>query len=183
MGWVSGHPRRLRNGRTIWVRTYRRNSGGASSGGLSAVLAVVGLIAVLGIGGVGFSSLLGGLSAPSSGVSVVPVAVTVSGADRYGFTSYPGARCVGPNEAVVVQRTTRSRLVVCADSSGALYYRGVRMKDGASIQVNYVQVVSPGYDAVNSATGTLYEVRPRGLTIRDGGKVLDFEQAVEYWAR
>ncbi|MEX3755140.1 hypothetical protein [Mycobacteroides abscessus] len=57
------------------------------------------------------------------------------------------------------------------------------MKDGASIQVNYVQVVSPGYDAVNSATGTLYEVRPRGLTIRDGGKVLDFEQAVEYWAR
>ncbi|MGR6978389.1 hypothetical protein [Mycobacteroides abscessus] len=57
------------------------------------------------------------------------------------------------------------------------------MKDGASIQVNYVQVVSPGYDAVNSATGTRYEVRPRGLTIRDSGKVLDFEQTVEYWAR
>ncbi|MBN7380494.1 hypothetical protein PP571_06100 [Mycobacteroides abscessus] len=108
---------------------------------------------------------------------------TVSGADRYGFVNYPGARCTGEDQAVVIQHTTRSRLVVCASDNGTLYYRGVRLKDSAAIQVNYVQAVAPGFDAVNSSAGTRYQVRPSGLTIKEGDRVLDFEQAVEYWAR
>ncbi|HZA12620.1 serine/threonine-protein kinase [Mycobacterium sp.] len=103
----------------------------------------------------------------------------VSGADARGFLDYPNARCDAASTAAAVARTTKSVLVVCRGGSGNLYYRGVRLSDGASIELADAVRSPGGWDVTNPADGTRYVIRPDNLTIARGS-VAETEPMVEY---
>jgi hypothetical protein len=76
-------------------------------------------------------------------------------------------------------RTTKSVLVVCQAGPGNFYYRGVRLSDGASIELANAVRSSGGWDVTNPADGTRYEIRPDSLTIANG-RVSETEPMVQY---
>ena len=79
-----------------------------------------------------------------------PRQITVAGADARGFLAYPGARCDASDYATMIERTTKSVLVVCWSSGGGgYYYKGARLSDGASIELDDVIPVNRGFDIVN----------------------------------
>src|SRR5579875_2716727 len=119
-------------------------------------------------------------------VSASPPAPTASGvslpdADAHGFLRYPEARCRGADVAALAERTTKSALVVCKSAgTGTYYYRGVRLSDGAAIELPGATPAGDGFDAMNPEDGTRYEMRRHGLTIMVNGQVADTEPMVEY---
>jgi hypothetical protein len=108
--------------------------------------------------------------------------VAVPGADSTGFVSYPGARCSAGDNAALVERTTKSVLVICENQSKAFYYRGSRVSDNASITLGNAKPAPDGFNVVNPADGTRYEIRNSGLTIISGGQAYS-EQVVDYWSK
>jgi serine/threonine protein kinase len=116
----------------------------------------------------------------SQPTSTSPVPVALPGTDAQGFTDYPGARCDAGSSQAALARTTQSVLVVCRTGPGAFYYRGVRLSDGAGIELANVVRSSGGFDVTNPTDGTRYQIRPDGLTIipPDGQAVT--EAMVEY---
>jgi hypothetical protein len=58
----------------------------------------------------------------------------------------------------VLARTTKSLVVVCQAGPGNFYYRGVRLSDGASIELDGAVRSSGGFDVTNPADGTRYQV-------------------------
>jgi serine/threonine-protein kinase len=127
-------------------------------------------------------------SVPPSTVTVAPPTITAQpqaqlvlpDADAHGFVTYNGgARCSGTDRAEMIVRTTQSALVVCQSDSGAAYYRGYRLSDGATLELS--DVVAEGNDlvATNPSDGTRYEVSTAGLQIVQNGNVLANEPAVE----
>ena len=46
-----------------------------------------------------------------------------------------------------------------------LYYRGVRLSDGASIELANAVRSSAGFDVTNPSDGTVYRIRPTSVTI------------------
>ena len=76
-------------------------------------------------------------------------------------------------------RTTKSVLVVCQAGPGSYYYRGVRVSDGANIQLANAARSSGGWDVTNPADGTQYVIRPDALTITNG-RVSETEPMVGY---
>ena len=80
----------------------------------------------------------------------------------------------------MIERTSKSVFVVCWSSGGGgYYYKGARLSDGASIELNDVTPVNRGFDVVNVADGSSYQLRTNGLTIASGGETF-FEPMVEY---
>jgi serine/threonine protein kinase len=107
--------------------------------------------------------------------------VGVTGADARGFVAYPGARCNDGNTAAATGRTAKSLLVVCRTGPADFYYRGLRLSDGATIELGNALPSSGGFDVTNPVDGTRYEVRPQNLSIvGKGGNVDSFEPMVEY---
>jgi serine/threonine-protein kinase len=76
-------------------------------------------------------------------------------------------------------RTTKSVLVVCQAGPGSYYYRGVRLSDGANIELSNAARSSSGWDVTNPADGTRYLIRPDTLTIANG-RVSETEPMVDY---
>ena len=106
--------------------------------------------------------------------------IAVAGADSRGVFAYPGARCNASDYATMIERTSKSVFVVCWSSGGGgYYYKGARLSDGASIELNDVTPVNRGFDVVNVADGSSYQLRTNGLTIASGGETF-FEPMVEY---
>jgi hypothetical protein len=95
--------------------------------------------------------------------SAAPVALP--GTDAQGFIDYPGARCDAGNSPAALARTTQSVLVVCRTGPGDFYYRGVRLSDGAGIELANAVRSSGGFDVTNPTDGTRYQIRRDGLTI------------------
>jgi serine/threonine-protein kinase len=62
-------------------------------------------------------------------------------------------------------RTDQSVLVVCRAGAGSYYYRGVRLSDGAGIELTDAVRSSGGWDVTNPTDGTRYQIRPEALTI------------------
>jgi hypothetical protein len=128
-----------------------------------------------------------GTAAPTS---VAPTSVTTTttvapvpalpGTDAQGFVDYPGARCDSGSSPAALARTTGSVFVVCRSGPGEFYYRGVRLSDGAGIELANVVRSSGGFDVTNPTDGTRYQIRPDSLTIvpPDGQAVT--EQMVQY---
>ena len=116
----------------------------------------------------------------STSTSTSPAPVALPGTDAQGFTDYPGARCDAGSSPAALARTTQSVLVVCRTGPGDFYYRGVRLSDGAGIELANVVRSSGGFDVTNPTDGTRYQIRPDGLTIipPDGQTVT--EAMVEY---
>lgn len=103
---------------------------------------------------------------------------TVTGTDRQGFISN-GPRCNASNPAVAVAITTGSRIVVCETGVGRYYYKGERLSDGATIEIDDPIRTREGFAARND--DVTYQLSPSGLLILDGGNELGSEPAVEVW--
>ena len=102
-------------------------------------------------------------SPPTSTSPEAPV--TLPGTDAQGFIDYPGARCDAGTSPAALARTTQSVFVVCRSGPGDFYYRGVRLSDGAGIELANAVRSSGGFDVTNPTDGTRYQIRPDGLTI------------------
>jgi serine/threonine-protein kinase len=106
--------------------------------------------------------------------------VALPGTDAQGFIDYPGARCDAGNSPAALARTTQSVLVVCRAGPGVFYYRGVRLSDGAGIELANVVRSSGGFDVTNPTDGTQYQIRRDGLTIVTPDGHAFTEPMVEY---
>ncbi|MGO9157648.1 serine/threonine-protein kinase [Mycobacterium sp.] len=104
---------------------------------------------------------------------------SLPGTDGQGWVgSY--ARCDPANPPALMAQTTKSLVVVCQAGPGNYYYRGVRMSDGASIELANAVRTSGGFDVTNPADGTRYQVRPDVLNIISPGGHVDSEPMVQY---
>ncbi|MBS1695486.1 MAG: serine/threonine protein kinase [Actinobacteria bacterium] len=103
----------------------------------------------------------------------------MAGADAQGFVGH-SARCDAGTTPAAMVRTAQSLAVVCETSPGSYYYRGERLRDGASIELADAVRSGGGFDVVNTADGTRYEVRPDRLTIISNGRVDSSERVLEY---
>ena len=102
------------------------------------------------------------------------------GTDDLGWTAYPGARCDSGTKPAVMGRTTLSVVVVCQIQPGNFYYRGVRLSDGASIELANAVRSSAGFDVTNPTDGTVYRIRPTSLTIAPPDGPASSEPMLEY---
>jgi serine/threonine-protein kinase len=110
---------------------------------------------------------------------VAPLGMT--GADGQGFVGH-SARCDAGSSPAAMVRTASSLAVVCETAPGSYYYRGERLRDGANIELANAVPSSGGFDVVNPADGTRYEVRPDRLTILSYGRVDTNESVLQYAA-
>lgn len=122
-------------------------------------------------------------SAPTTTQATTTAAPTtvgnVSNADRQGFLD-TSARCNSTNPAVTLARTTKSEIVVCLTGAGRYYYKGVRLSDGARIEIDDPQRTADGFVATNGATR--YAVSSTALTITQGTAASYTEAVLEYWS-
>jgi serine/threonine protein kinase len=107
---------------------------------------------------------------------------SLSGTDAQGFIGYPGARCDPGSTPAVMGRTTQSLIVVCEVGPANYYYRGLRLSDGASIELANAVRSSGGFDVTNPVDGTRYQVRPTGISITSPGGQVSSEPMIEYAA-
>lgn len=105
---------------------------------------------------------------------------SLPGTDNLGWIAYPAARCDPGNVPAVMARTTQSALVVCGIQPGDFYYRGVRLSDGASIELANAVRSSDGFDVTNPTDGTRYQIRPTGLSITPPDGPASSEPMLEY---
>jgi serine/threonine-protein kinase len=87
----------------------------------------------------------------------------LTGTDELGFI--PNPRCAPGSEPAAEVRTTQSLAVVCQTGPGNLYYRGLRLSDGATIELANAVRSSVGFDVTNPTDGTRYQIRPNILNI------------------
>ncbi|WP_306356956.1 MULTISPECIES: serine/threonine-protein kinase [unclassified Nocardia] len=112
-----------------------------------------------------------------------PLPDSVSGSDGQGFVDAVGPRCNSDDPAYAVGHTAASRFVVCRTGVGRYYYQGVRLSDGARIELDDPVPAADGFTVTNPADGTRYEIGPRSLTIVRGDEVLADEAMIEYASR
>lgn len=103
-----------------------------------------------------------------------------AGIDGQGFVGRPAARCNAGNPAVTIARTAHSLVVVCETGVGRYYYKGVRLKDGASIEIDDPVPSGSGFTATNN--GVRYTISSSDLVITDGARQLADEPVVQYWS-
>jgi hypothetical protein len=103
----------------------------------------------------------------------------VAGCRRPWVSGVPSARCDNSDQAVLVERTAGSAVVICRSVSGSYEYRGVRLRDGAAIKLPGATRIDGGFAAVNPTNATRYETRRDGLTITQNGQSRS-ESSVEY---
>jgi serine/threonine kinase PknH len=112
--------------------------------------------------------------------AVQPTIVGPPGTDAQGWIAYPAARCDTGTQPAAIARTTQSVLVVCQIQPGTFYYRGVRLSDGASIELANAVRSSIGFDVTNPTDGTRYLIRPTSLTIAPSDGKASTETVLEY---
>ena len=115
---------------------------------------------------------------PTTSTRAAPIS-GVSGTDAQGFTGH-AARCDAGSTLTAAIRTASSLAVICETASGAYYYHGERLRDGANVQLANATPAGGGFDATNPADGARYQVRPGELTILSNGHVDSAEPALEY---
>lgn len=106
-----------------------------------------------------------------------PQPVAAFATDRSGFL-HSTARCDRDQTARAIARTSQSLVVICADHSGQIEYRGVRLSDEAMLKAGAHTTAGQGFVARNYRV--TYAVSPTALTVSSGGTVLKREPMVEY---
>jgi hypothetical protein len=81
--------------------------------------------------------------------------------------SYEGITC--PYRAALTLRTAQSAVVICDKGAGSYTYKGLRLKDGARIDVQGAVPTANGFTVTNN--GTRYDVSRGGLVIYTEGDV------------
>ena len=107
---------------------------------------------------------------------------SLPGTDAQGFVGYPAARCDPGSTPAVMERTTQLLLVVCEIGPANYYYRGLRLSDGAGIELANAVRSSGGFDVTNPVDGTRYQVRPTGISITSPGGQVSSEPVIQYWS-
>ena len=102
----------------------------------------------------------------------------LSGTDAQGFVGH-SARCDAGSTPAAAIRTANSLAIVCETAPGSYYYRGERLSDGAQLQLANAVPAGGGFDAVNPADGSRYQVRPDQLTI-SSSRGSETDPALEY---
>jgi hypothetical protein len=105
---------------------------------------------------------------------------SVPGTDSQGFMDYPDARCHPGNPPAAMARTNLSAVVICRSGPGNYYYRGVRVSDGAGIELGNVVRSSGGFDVTNPTDGTRYQVSPYWLKIVQPDGQVHSESMIHY---
>ncbi|TCK00138.1 serine/threonine-protein kinase [Nocardia alba] len=112
--------------------------------------------------------------------TVPPLQSTVSGADGQGFLT-AGPRCNDNDAAMSIARTTKSRVVICHTGDQRYYYKGLRVSDGAGIELDDPVPNGGGaYTVTNPTDGTQYRIDASALTIVKAGSVLASEPVTEF---
>lgn len=99
--------------------------------------------------------------------------------DASGFVDST-ARCDSSQRAVAIARTERSAMVVCQNADGNYQYQGMRLHDGASLELDDVRPISAGFEARNA--GTTYRLSPTELVVISGESLQSRDSVVEYRA-
>ncbi|MDG3015839.1 hypothetical protein [Speluncibacter jeojiensis] len=120
--------------------------------------------------------------APAQGPAPTPnpVGATPAGTDSQGFVGNSAARCNANNDAVAIGRTAGSLIVVCETGVGRYYYKGVRVSDGAGIEIDDPVRSGSGFVATNN--GVQYTLNSNALTITKGSTQLSDEPMLQYWS-
>ncbi len=105
---------------------------------------------------------------------------SLPGTDDHGWAAYPSARCDSGDRPAAMGRTAQSVVVVCQIQPGNFYYRGVRLSDGASIELANAVRSSEGFDVSNPTDGTRYQIRPTSLTIATPDGPASSEPMLQY---
>ncbi len=98
--------------------------------------------------------------------------------DGQGFVGRASASCNADNPAVVTARTADSLVVVCRTGVGRYYYKGVRISDGAAIEIDDPVPSGSGFTATND--GVQYAISPGALVITQGSTQLADEPVLQY---
>jgi serine/threonine protein kinase len=109
--------------------------------------------------------------------------LTLPDTDAQGFVGYPAGGCDPGSTPALMGRTTQSVIVVCEVGPANYYYRGVRLSDGASIELANAVRSSDGFDVTNPVDGTRYQVRHTGISITSPNGQVFSEPMIEYAAR
>ncbi|MDT5002197.1 MAG: hypothetical protein QOK12_4302 [Mycobacterium sp.] len=112
--------------------------------------------------------------------ATTPPPISLPGTDDLGFMAYPGARCAPGQRPVALGITAASALVVCRYGTDGYYYRGVRLRDGAQIELDHAVPSAGGFDVVNQTDGTRYEIRSGALTIITPDGEVFSEKMIQY---
>jgi hypothetical protein len=99
--------------------------------------------------------------------------------DARGFVD-SAARCDASQRAVAIARTERAAVVVCQGPDGAYEYQGVRLQDGAALQIDDVRPIAAGFEARNGST--TYRLSPTELVVISGETLQSRDAVVEYRA-
>lgn len=108
----------------------------------------------------------------------VPSAPSGPAVDGQGFVGSK-ARCSSGQDAVAIARTARAAIVIC-DRGGDYTYRGVRLEDGAFLELDDVRPMAAGFEARNNET--TYRLSPTELVVISGETLQSREPMVEYQA-
>lgn len=71
-------------------------------------------------------------------------------------------------------------MVVCQDSDGSYEYQGMRLRDGAALQLDDVRPLAVGFEARNR--DTTYRLSPTELVVISGESLQSRDAIVEYRA-
>jgi hypothetical protein len=97
--------------------------------------------------------------------------------DDRGFIN-SSARCDGPLSAVAIARTQSSLVTICADPKGGYLYRGVRLSDGAALDVSAES--TGGRQFVAHSGEVAYSLSTQQLVVTAGDTVVRSEPVIEY---
>jgi hypothetical protein len=97
--------------------------------------------------------------------------------DDRGFVK-SSARCESSLSLAAIARTNGSLVAICVDQSRAYQYRGVRLSDGATLNVPAQSVGARVFVAHND--GIDYQLGTEQLVITSGSTLIRRESVVEY---
>lgn len=114
----------------------------------------------------------------TAGSSTAPTSSAVAiASDSRGYPN-SDAHCDDTGSAVAFGRTARALVAICLDRDGSLEYRGVRLRDEASLTMPAGRTSDGAIVATND--GVTYAVTPAMLLVSDGDTVLYRDAWVEF---
>lgn len=128
----------------------------------------------------GFSSLRSVVAAAAWAALLtipVPLASAAPATDAQGYVDST-ARCTAPNSTVVFGSTETSRVAICKTPGGQYEYRGVRVRDGATLIRPASQSGDGKFVAEND--GIDYTVTASSLVVSAGDHVIRDEPMVDF---
>ncbi|MGY4100765.1 hypothetical protein ACW2Q0_14605 [Nocardia sp. R16R-3T] len=81
---------------------------------------------------------------------------------------------------MAIGRTTQSLVAICETGVGRLYYKGVRLSDGASVEIDDPVRTETGFAVTNA--GVRYSLSRDALVITQSSTQLASEPMLQYWS-